>query len=323
MSESRNNAETLALKNLFGFGWVHIFLRWSPWLLGAEVQSVLVLMVSMTMCGATFAVLVILARGAQQDLESADMQRLSIQLAPTPKQARREHFVSIFCGVLAVDYFGFLFDGDASFWLAILQPGFYAGENVGVILRQWLVVSTVFFSGNLIVHIICLCHRQINLFTEWAKDLSIDLMHTEDHQVFTMQPMRYLLITVIFASLNIVAFQVLTYIAPEENVLTALVPLVAVMFVSCYAFVRPVAVIRKRIRDSKIIEIAAVRQALTGNRDALAGAQIADVADEFKTPDLMMYEQYIRGIWEWPVQGYVQRILLYVLLPPLAWVLAA
>ena len=37
----------------------------------------------------------------------------------------------------------------------------------------------------------------------------------------------------------------------------------------------------------------------------------------------MMYEQYVKDIWEWPIQGYVQRLVFYVLLPPLAWVLAA
>ena len=80
---------------------------------------------------------------------------------------------------------------------------------------------------------------------------------------------------------------------------------------------------QRRIASAKHQELLAIREALAGRREALELSQIAGVADEFKTPDLMAYEQQIKNIWEWPIQSYVQRILLYVLLPPLAWILAA
>ncbi|MBO6566285.1 MAG: hypothetical protein JJ956_16145 [Pseudomonadales bacterium] len=37
----------------------------------------------------------------------------------------------------------------------------------------------------------------------------------------------------------------------------------------------------------------------------------------------MSDEQYVEGIWACPILGYVQKLVFYVLPPPLTWVQAA
>ena len=333
--------EIIGIRHLVGLGWIGAFMNWSPlfrlpviivlsmsmivspWLLGANLQSVVVLLVSIMMCGASLAVLVILARGAEADMREAGATEFLEELAPSTQQAALEKWLGLFAGLFVVSYFGFLFDDNAVLWMKIFQPEFYGSAGTGVILREWLLTSALVVSTVLTGHIVGFSYRQIKLFTRWADTADVDLLHIDDYQVYTLQPMRYLLITVIFASLNILAYQVMTYSESEEQVLLALAPIVSVMLLSVIAFIKPVAAIRDRIHQKKMLEIEAIRSALGGQREALKNAQIAPVAHEFATPDLMMYEQYIRNIWEWPIQGYVQRILLYVLLPPLAWVLAA
>ncbi len=100
-------------------------------------------------------------------------------------------------------------------------------------------------------------------------------------------------------------------------------PIVLVILALGIPFGRPALLVRSRIRATKEAELAAVRRALAGDRSALDATSIRHLAGEFTAPDLLSYEQRIQQIWEWPIQGSVQRILLYVMLPPLAWVLAA
>ena len=37
----------------------------------------------------------------------------------------------------------------------------------------------------------------------------------------------------------------------------------------------------------------------------------------------MYYEDRIKAIWEWPFELHVRRLVIFGLLPPLTWVLAA
>ena len=100
-------------------------------------------------------------------------------------------------------------------------------------------------------------------------------------------------------------------------------PSMLVMAALGISFVRPVLLVRNRVKAAKTAELRAVRAALMGDRSGLTVTSIGRFADEFSAPDLLSYQQRVEQIWEWPVQSSLQRILLYVMLPPLAWVLAA
>lgn len=293
-----------------------------PVIFGARPQVAVFVFMSIVMMGATLAVLVILARGAQADLEAMGLRARVPELASNGRLLMIERGVSIVFGLATVAYFNRLFN--VSDWIfPALQPAFYTLANAGELMQEWLLNLIVFMSGCLMVNIVFFVYRQMKLFTACARTLDVDLMHTEEAQFFTLQPLRYLLVTVVFVSLNIILYQVLIATESAESVVLALSPVVLVLVLGNIVFLKPVIVVKNRIKEIKEREISALREALSGNREALQGSNIARFADEFAAPDLMMYEQYVRDIWEWPIQGYVQRIVFYVLLPPLAWVLAA
>ncbi len=329
------------IEGLAGLGWIASFMGWSaafrlpfitslvliviavPLAFGADFNQAIQALISLIMTGALLAVLVILATGAEKDLNERGGEALIDDLTPSSLSARIETGVGLLFGLGTNIYFSALFVGDPTESLELLTAEYYSNTVLGNIMLEWLVFLALMVTGLLIVHLIGFCRRQIALFDRWANEFAVDLMHTDECQVFTLQPMRYLLITVIYISLNIIVYQILSALGEGDAAFVGQMPLVVVMVICVIPFIHPVSVIRDRIAEVKQKEISAVRQALAGDRSALGGAQIAHIADEFAAPDLMMYEQYVKDIWEWPIQGYVQRLVFYVLLPPLAWVLAA
>ena len=55
----------------------------------------------------------------------------------------------------------------------------------------------------------------------------------------------------------------------------------------------------------------------------LTDSELGDAAVEFKLPDLMYYEDRVVNIWEWPVQRHRQKLIVYTMIPPSAWIMAA
>ena len=41
------------------------------------------------------------------------------------------------------------------------------------------------------------------------------------------------------------------------------------------------------------------------------------------TPDLLTHQMFVESRWEWPIASHLQKLILFGLLPPLTWVLAA
>lgn len=329
------------IEGIAGLGWVNAFMTWPaafrlpfitlltlmligvPLSMGAEANQAIQALLSIVMTGALLAVLVILATGAEKDLGTWGGGDLIEKLAPSRTSSQIETALGLLFGLATNIYFSELFAGDAGESLQLLSTGYYETTGTGSIILEWVLFLVLMVTGVLVVHLIGFCRRQIALCDDWARTFNIDLMHTDECQVFTMQPMRYLLITVIYVSLNIIVYQVLAALGEGDAAFVGQMPLVAAMMICCIPFIHPVGVVRDRIAEVKQAEILSIRKALAGDRSALEQSQIAHIADEFSAPDLMMYEQYVKDIWEWPILGYVQRLLLYVLLPPLAWILAA
>ena len=44
---------------------------------------------------------------------------------------------------------------------------------------------------------------------------------------------------------------------------------------------------------------------------------------DFSPADLMYYVDRVKNIWEWPIEAHIRRLVIFGLLPPLTWVLAA
>lgn len=332
---------TIAFKNLPGFGWVDGFMSLpaisrlpllsiltivtvvGPFLVGAGFTESAGLFVSLFMTGCFVAVFVILARGIQSDLHSNGDGELAQQLMPTISEGRGRTILGLVIGLVSLCWFNEQFDEGALSWLRLLTIEYYGHVPVGQAVNYWLLCLSILLGTVVMVNLVFFFRSQLQVCRRWSQGAVIDLMHVEQCEVFSQQLIRYLLIVVILASLSILAHEILVEIGQAEAAMQFLGPLMPFALLGLFPILIPLVEVRDRIAEAKETEIEAIREALAGDREALARTQIAHVAEEFKAPDLMFYERQIRSIWEWPIQGDVQRIIFYVLLPPLAWILAA
>ncbi|MBF69264.1 MAG: hypothetical protein CMQ29_16440, partial [Gammaproteobacteria bacterium] len=74
---------------------------------------------------------------------------------------------------------------------------------------------------------------------------------------------------------------------------------------------------------AKTVEINIVRRALRGDRDGLSASAFGTELTTFSVAELMYYEDRIRAVWEWPFEAHIRRLVIFGLLPPLTWMLAA
>ena len=101
------------------------------------------------------------------------------------------------------------------------------------------------------------------------------------------------------------------------------IPMITLMTILLVLVSIPLIKIRNRLREEKTKEFLLISKALAGDRAALSSSRISANQHEFQMPDLLYYQDRIQSVWEWPLHTHVRRIAFYVILPPLAWVLAA
>ncbi len=321
------------------FAWVDSFMRWMPilrlpfilslllgtcyllWLLGAELTSLVSVVMLSTLAGASIAVLVILIQGAQTDLTAAEENLTPLLIAPAV--ARQITVASLLVGIVLIFWFSYAYNGDVFRWLTVMTPDFLARTPTGGIAAEWLLTLGLWINGVVLVHIIMVSRHQVQLFRKVINGSTIELLSLERFQWLVRQPLRFLLITVVLMSLYIVIYQFLRADSNENFLYNTLLPMLLVAIILGVYHLSPLFLLRTRIAEVKAEETRCIRAAIRGDRTALADTQIAHAADEFSTPDLLAYETRVANCREWPVEGALQRILLYGLLPPLAWVLAA
>ena len=85
----------------------------------------------------------------------------------------------------------------------------------------------------------------------------------------------------------------------------------------------PVLILRNRIKDEKQNELNVVFQSLQGNDEAIKAINIQGCGVPSSASDLLTHQMFLESRWEWPIASHVQKLILFGLLPPLAWVLAA
>jgi hypothetical protein len=85
----------------------------------------------------------------------------------------------------------------------------------------------------------------------------------------------------------------------------------------------PVVILRNRIKGKKEKELDAVLRSLQGDDEAIKTLSLQSRGAPTSTQDFLTYQMFVESRWEWPIAAHVQKLVLFGLLPPFAWVLAA
>jgi hypothetical protein len=202
---------------------------------------------------------------------------------------------------------------------AFASPFDYASGFAGFVYS--VLVPVVFiFTGICMVFTTTFLYRQISVFYKSANYIQIDLLNTGPLSVFALQPLR-----VFFGVMGTIAANVVI-LGSNEISRTATpigIPMISFMIILLILVSIPMIKIRNRLGQKKARESLLISQAIAGDRSVLSESRIGVSQQEFLLPDLLYYQDRIQAVWEWPLHAHVRRIAFYVILPPLAWVLAA
>ena len=219
-----------------------------------------------------------------------------------------------------------LLSGDQGLWvlallfnpgLLIANPAMYAFVVFAVFVMTW--------GGVITAHLLFFLYRHYQTYLTLSRDLPLNLFDLEPSQIVSRPLLRYWLLVVLVISLYSLFSQFSTVESTQQEVFALAVagPLFTILLMLSWWFIKPVWIMRERIRDLKVVEIEQLKNALHGDRSALQKTHIADMADEFSAPDIIYYSERISNLWEWPIRREMQRIAFYTLIPPAAWVMAA
>lgn len=90
-----------------------------------------------------------------------------------------------------------------------------------------------------------------------------------------------------------------------------------------FLYVYPILILKNRIRDEKQKELNIVFQSLKGNDEAIKAISIQGLGRPTSTADLLTHQMFLESRWELPIASHIQNLILFGLLPPIAWGLAA
>jgi hypothetical protein len=85
----------------------------------------------------------------------------------------------------------------------------------------------------------------------------------------------------------------------------------------------PVWILRNRIRDKKLAEMGQITRSLRGDEEAVKTINIHALDAPTTAADLLTHQMFLESRWDWPIASHLQKLILFGLLPPLTWVVAA
>jgi len=264
----------------------------------------------------TLAFLLLLTRGAGKDLGllvmagKIDTSYLA-SLGASTRAARIELALGLAIGLERV-YAQITFDQADHLQLAVLQsPGAIA------------VCLSILAYSVLQIHLLAFCIRQVVTFRQVATQYQVDLLAPEFNNILANPLIRFLAVGLTSISFALLLYQIIPYASQQRRVVDAGVVALLVWLVFICISLIPLFVMKSRIAVAKTMEINLIRQAIDGNMKNVGLSQFGERLAKFSPGELMYYEDRIKGIWDWPIEAQIRRLIIFGLLPPLTWVLAA
>ena len=165
--------------------------------------------------------------------------------------------------------------------------------------------------------------RQVKALTYATRHIDIDVLELDHYPRLANPPIRFVIVALMLASF----MPIITLPTSDPDGTAAVfLSLTVIALVSAslaMAFAYPVWVLRGRIRAAKDRELDCVFRSLRGDEEAMSRSRISDRAHSLGFSELLDYRIFIESLWDWPVAPHLHKVLLFGLLPPTTWVLAA
>ena len=196
--------------------------------------------------------------------------------------------------------------------------------DIGALTPGGLVVLATIVTYSVVqVHLLAFCVRQALVYRKVARGFRVDLMTPELNNLVSNPLIRFIVIGLVSLSFGLLLYELAPYASLQRRVFALSIFGLAVWLVLLGVSLLPLLALKSRIATVKSLEINLVRQALKGDRRSLTASQFGPALSDFSAADLMYYEDRVKAVWEWPFEAHVRRLVMFGLLPPLTWILAA
>ena len=250
-----------------------------------------------------------MGRGWHQDLKrilafDAALIRHTQAIQPSRRAANIEIALALLAALINVEI-NALISLDFSFF-SITAYLFYCLEwllvlfSIDVLARQWIMLNKI------------------------ARSIEINLLHTEVYSVLANSMLRFLKLYIF--GMCVITMSFIVFTSGElgfDSLLIIMMPFYLPGLILMSLFLIPCHKFKARMQMAKSTELNHVLRAINGDRAHLASSLVGSDADKLSKVDLMYYEDRIRNIKEWPFTDRIRSMLLFGVLPPLTWVIAA
>lgn len=181
------------------------------------------------------------------------------------------------------------------------------------------------FEYLLVVFCVDIFFRQLICLNEVCSKIRISLLEADVYAVLANPMLRFLRLyifglCIVFTSYTVFTSGELAFSA----MLVIIMPFYLPGLFMLGLFMLPYNQFKQRIHVAKTIELNHVHRALVkGDKAHLASSLIGEDAEKLHRVDLMYYEDRISKIKELPFTDRIRGMLLFGVLPPLTWVIAA
>lgn len=165
--------------------------------------------------------------------------------------------------------------------------------------------------------------RQLVCLTRVAQNIRIDLLNADIYST-----LANIMVRTVGLYITGVCIIALSYIVFTEGSLSFMGMLVLMMpwylpgLIIILSYIVPYSQFRRRIRSAKHQELNCVAAALNGQYDALEHSLLKGEVGLSKI-DLLYYQERVQAIREWPFTDRIRSLVLFGILPPMTWVIAA
>ena len=186
------------------------------------------------------------------------------------------------------------------------------------------ITSFYFLEYVMIVFCADILVRQLVCATRVARRIRLDLLAADFYSTLANVMVRHVGLYIFGMCIISLSYIVFTEGAlGTAEMLLAMMPWYLPGFLVISLYLIPFNQFRKRLHSCKQQELNSIASALGGNQQALDQTLLADEPRPVSKITLLYYQDRIRAIREWPFTDKIRALVLFGILPPLTWVIAA